>query len=260
MLNHARNLLINTPNTGFNNRVILEELIDPDYRAKTIPGYMAVIRRAIFGERPDRTMLNYRARQLLSLVHSCELEQFVLDMDPRITYEFGNDTLLDPNAFDIYVDQYQGSRNDIGFIGETWSPDKLGQMLFQWDVQYVGGDTTIRLTSPFIETQVTPAFTAGLSNAMALPASPLYVRHNNIPAKWTIKYVAKPTKDLGDLLLEIEALGAPTLFKLFGVGTDLQNTEPMKTYYNLWRNHYALPYRLGALTMALIYQTDKLPV
>jgi hypothetical protein len=260
MINHARNLLLNTAHTAFNNRVILEEIIDSNYRAKRLPSHLQSIRRAIFGESPDRTMLNYRARQLLSLVHSCELEQFVLEFDPRITYEFGNDTLLDPNAFDIYVDQYQGSRNDIGFIGGPWSPDKHGQMFFHWDVQFVGGDTTIRLLQPYIETEFTPSFTAGLSNTMALPNSPLYVVHHNTPAKWAIQYIAKPTKDLGELLVEIESLGAPTLFKLFGVGTELQNTEPMKTYYNLWRNHYALPYRLGAAVMALIHQTDALSV
>jgi len=257
MINHARNLLMNVRDTNFNSNVVLEEIIDPNYIPKTLPSYLSSVRRVLFGEQPDRYMLNYRTRQLLSLVHSSELEQFVVDLDPRITYTIDNDPIENPNIFDLYIDQYQGSRNDLGIIGEPWAPDKFGQMFYQWDIQYVGGTTTVRLMRPFIEVEYSPAFTANLSDPMALPRAPIEVRHSNLPAKWLVKYLLKPTKDLGDILVELESLG-PELLQLFGVGTQLSRTEPMKTYYNLWKYHYALPYRLGAATMALVHQMNEL--
>lgn len=258
MINHARNLLINPTYTDFNGSILLEELFDPDYVAKTLPSHLLSVRRVLFGEKPDRTMLNFRARQLLTLIHSCELEQYVLDLDPRVTYEFGNEPLIDPNSLDVYVDQFAGSRNDLGIIGEPWSPDRLGQMYFKWAIQYGSGNTTVKLLSPYVETVQAASFTNGLSAPMSLPNSPLQIVHHNVAAQWHLEYTVKPTKDLGDLLVELDNIGGPTMIKLFGVGTALQKTEPMQTFYNLWKGHYALPYRLGAAVLALIYQTNEL--
>jgi hypothetical protein len=257
MINHARNLLMNVRDTAFNSSVVLEEIIDPAYVRKSVPSYLGSVRRVLFGEQPDRYMLNYRTRQLLQIVHSCELEQFVYDLDPRVTYSFDNDPTDNPNVFDLYVDQYQGSRNDLGIVGEPWSPDKYGQMLYQWDIQYVGGTTDVQLMRPFTAVSYTPSFTDNLSDVMDLPQAPIAIRHSNMPAKWMVKYLLKPTKDLGDILTELESLG-PDLLQLFGVGTEVSRTEPMKTFYNLWKYHYALPYRLGAATLALAYRMDEL--
>lgn len=257
MINHARNLLLNIPYVEFKAHVPLEEIIDPAYKVRTLPTHLANVRRALFGETPDRYMLNYRTRQLLSIVHSTELSEFLTDLDSRITYTLTDDTyFLDQSIFALNVDQYFGATNELALVGTAWAPDKRGQMMYTWDMTYLSGETTVRNNTSLEESVTVPSFVERLSEPITLVGSPLAVRHYDSPAKWTISYLAKPERTVHDLELELSKLGPSTLTKLFGIGSSLMRTEPYKTLYSIWATHKQSVYRLAAAVVALIYQTE----
>jgi hypothetical protein len=99
MLNHARTLLVNysaaTGGTkGFSGH-FGEELIDPDYKFRTLPTYMQTIRNTLFGRDVPRELVNARARAYMALLHATELKEFITDLDPRISYDFSGKDIFD---------------------------------------------------------------------------------------------------------------------------------------------------------------------
>ena len=66
-----------------------EEFI-PEFTPVALPSYLQIARNILFGAAPDKVFLNFRAYELMSLLHSTELEEFVTAFDPRITYSTTN--------------------------------------------------------------------------------------------------------------------------------------------------------------------------
>ena len=101
MLNHARTLLVNFDGTAGFSGHLGEELLDPDYKQRVLPTYLQTIRSILFGRDPSREVINARARAYMALLHSTELEEFVTELDPRISYDFQGRGIFD-NAEDYY--------------------------------------------------------------------------------------------------------------------------------------------------------------
>jgi len=75
---------------------------------------------------------------------------------------------------------------------------------------------------------------------------------------WRVSYKVRPQPDLGLITAELHTMMSPTLRDdLFGdPGTGL--SEPDLTYYNLFTQHYAMPYQLSGALLALIARTQEL--
>jgi hypothetical protein len=84
MINHARTLLVNHEATE--DIYPYEEYIDPAYRKLQLPAEIRFIWERFFGRNSPRWARNYRARELLTILHSGDLESYILDLDNRITY------------------------------------------------------------------------------------------------------------------------------------------------------------------------------
>ena len=85
MINHARTLLLNVSPNTYNASMLGEEFI-PEFTPVALPSYLQIARNILFGATPDKVFMNFRAYELLSLLHSTELEEFVTALDPRVTY------------------------------------------------------------------------------------------------------------------------------------------------------------------------------
>jgi hypothetical protein len=85
MINHARTLLLNVEPRTYNIDLLGEEFI-PAFSAIKLPSYIERAHRILFGTDPDKVFLNFRAYELLSLIHRTELAEFVYALDPRVTY------------------------------------------------------------------------------------------------------------------------------------------------------------------------------
>lgn len=264
MINHARTLLMNIEGSSQFHFEYGEEIIPADYRVRTLPQSLINIRKILFGQNPDRAMLNYRCRQLLALIHRSDLEQYITALDSRITYGFSDNPYFDDNIFRPTVVQYESlaGNPDLTVVGTAEPPDKTGRMRQEF---LVYSDTsnacTVTRLNPHWQQEVAVTYESGLSNLIALPGSGLYVRKRDTstdPLQYRVTSYARPATDLGDLAASLATVGAETLANMFLTGTSLGGSEPFKTFRNLWESHNQLPYKLGGLLLALIYHTDTL--
>ena len=259
MFNHARTLLVNrradqSPGPDY----LAEELIPPEFTPLSLPSYLLRLREWLFGTTPDRAMLNYRTRQLLSLIHATETEQFVLDLDPRITYEIHNEEdLIKFEAFRPLVEQYSGVPATFSILGDYDPPDSVGQLRYDFDVDVLLGNTIeVKRLTPKSQNQILDlTLTNGLSQQFDLPGVgwKFQINTDNPGAAWRIGGYLRPKWSLGSLATAIERLGEPLFLELFGP----QPTGAYRTFYNLWWSHLELPYRLAGLTLAIIYRTEE---
>lgn len=292
MLNHFRTLLLNAKAgvAGYPG----EEFIPSDYRPVALPGAVNVVRGILFGAEPDRLMLNYRARQLLAAVQATELRGYLTAFDRRITYEPTGTPEFYEHPFALSVRQISGDALTIypGGVPDT-VPDVTGRSRHLWRIVF-GSITSVtirRLTAPFTEETYGFEVVDGLSTPIPLPGTGLYFTFHPVPgtidwetlsvdewltldeAHWTtfesvggdgfvrnpvlsVSADVRPLRDPGQLLAQLDAVGEPTMLGLFGIGTPLGASEPMATFYRLWRDHKEPAYRFGAVAAALVYHTE----
>jgi hypothetical protein len=259
MINHGRTLLMNIDGDGFGGYPG-DEYIPPAYRRQNLPTALDTIRAQFFGADPDRVMLNYRTRQLLALLHATELEQFLRDLDTRITYDPINRSLFSSSLFQPMAWPLN-TAGDVYFLGETGAPDDLGRCCHQWNVDVISETTVtvVRRTKPVQESIQSYTISGQLSSLVQLPGSGLQFRfREGVGSRWRIETMARPERQLGQIEANLRHIGEPHLLTLFGIGSRRGEQEPWTTFYQLWTQHLELPYTLGGVILALIYYTERL--
>tara|TARA_R110000824_G_scaffold25456_3_gene88696 strand:+ start:10682 stop:11473 length:792 start_codon:yes stop_codon:yes gene_type:complete len=260
MYNYGRTLLLNLAGKdSYFSGIPGDELIPAEYVPVIFPSYLSSIRNILFGAKPDRAMLNYRAAQLLGMISSTELQQYVEELDPRITYSSYQLQLAQPLTFSPTVTQYgeKDLSKILTVVGNSNSPDSTGVSGYDYRVTVDGVNLVIdRLASPTSSTQHVLSFTAGLSEPYSLTGTGYSVRVNTstLDGGWSVRGFLRPTRTLPDLDQSLRSLGEPTFLQLFGVA----DIEPYVTFKNCWKNHPEFAYRLGGLVLASIYRTREL--
>lgn len=252
MVNHLRTLLLNGPQVAD----APGEQYVPAYRPLSLPSYLNDIRARLFGATPDRTMLNYRLAQYMTLLHATELKKFVIDLDPRITYtaETGASyaDLFSPSTFTPAA----AGPSELTFSGSPLAPDASGLTRFNYDL------TANKLTQWLpahrdFEISLTPGSTPTTSLPVTLPdcgyqvAAFLPVTENDL---WRITVYNRPQWSLGQIETWLRVAGEPVLLSLFGASL----VEPYKTFANLFRSHPEMAYALGGLILAVAYRTEEI--
>lgn len=258
MINHARTLLLNRKpdNVPYGGQLGDEYLPIAYRKVTTMPTYLSSIRNILFSADPDRLFSNYRARQYMTLLHSTELVEFVLELDPRITYDRNNEDLFADALYEITPPE-----DDIYVNGKLGAPDKLGRSFHQWSVKVSSGSTvTVTRETPTKQVSVQEyTMTDGLSSSVKLVGSEASIRFRQTIGKtWVLSGYARPEKDLGVIEAELGSTGAVFLNDLFGVGTEVGGAEPFTTFRNLWFGHTELSYRVGGILLAVIYRMRDL--
>jgi len=258
MYNHARSLLMNlNGSTRIFANVPGDELIPADYRKLNLPTYLDTFRTRFFGAMPDRSMLNYRTAQLLTMIQATQLQSHILALDPRITYGSYPEQAALQEAFEPKVNQYDGTTSDrITVIGNPISPDSSGLAGYDYRIELDGANINIeRLTPPAQSKSELITLTSGLSQVVALPLSGYQVRVDSVgPAAWTLKGFLRPTNSLSSVEEGLQSIGEPYLLELFGVSDE----EPYLTFRNCWKKHPEFAYQLGGLVLAMIYRTEEI--
>lgn len=116
----------------------------------------------------------------------------------------------------------------------------------------------VDLVRPSMRTSSRPVgYESGLGTPFALDGSGLTGRfHDDVPdsTSWTVDCLARPAADLGQVLAALDAIGEDAMAGLFGDAP----AEPYRTWKALWYSAAPLPYRLGAVLLALAARTDEL--
>lgn len=264
MFNHARTLLANVKggNSSPGPDFLAEELIPKEFRPVDLPTYLQQIRMFLFGSRPDRAMINYRCRQFLTLIHATPLDGMIRGLDPRITYDTGEDnSLFTPETFQPQINRYAGNPGDtLTLLGDPIAPDISGKLRYQYDVDILTPNTVeVKRITPQASSVITEfTMTDGLSSEILLQELGYRFKINstNPGTSWTVEGYLRPKWDLGQLVSLLERLQEPILLQLFG----LTHEEPWDTLRNLWFDHPELPYRLAGFLLAVIYRTEEVRV
>lgn len=268
MYNHARTLLLNTNQQR--PEVPGEELIPRNFRPFQLPRYLEVARSVLFGLDPDRFMLHYRARQFLTLIAATDLQQYLDDLDPRVTYDLRRsnpfpDSLFEPSVekrrnpyADIDEEIYQAL--DLRVVGEAAAPDFSGRSYYS----YIVARSTTNLSSvytvdrtvpPQVSETVTVNFDGGWSTPIPLKYSgyTCQVSQEGSQALWHVSGYSRPTFSLPKIVENLRKLGPDLHSQIFGT-TD---SEPYATFRNCWELHPDFAYRFAGFLVAYIYRIEE---
>lgn len=250
MINHVRTLLLNrNGNTGPGLAFPGAEYVPSAYRARTLPPYLEAAMRALFGFKPDPLYQNYRLWQLMQLLHSTELEEYVLAPDPRVTYLRDGRPYFS-GVFGTTVEQYEGDVTPL-YVSGTATPG----VRCEWDVVVDGTTLSSVLSRPFQNTVDELLFDGGLSQPVQLPGSELKVRvHEDQHARFSVTAAERPAENLGEVLARLGQLLTPYQMTLFSVRPE----EPYRTFQQVYTLHPLGPYKYSALLLALAYRIDEL--
>jgi hypothetical protein len=254
MLNHARCLLANLgPFNEQPSSYVAEELIDPAFVPLTLPAPLVAVRKVLFGVAPDRDMVNYRARQLLTLVHASDLVEFVYDLDPRVTYSTGEDAaLLTRDTFLPQVTSVTGAA-PLSVFGTPDAPDRQGVVARSYVVTVLdAGSVAVHQTG-----QPTAVYDyemrSGASTPFPLPGSgyQAWLPTDAAGSAWFVEVRNRPQWDLGQLVVTLGSLGEAVVASLFA------GPEPFVSLHNGWRYAGELPTTLGSAVVALVLRSEE---
>jgi hypothetical protein len=295
VVNHGRTLLLNqAANAVTPGSFPGEAYIAPTFRPKTWPGHLNRVRRILFGDDPDRPMLNYRIGQYLHVLHASELESSLLALDSRITYRPG-ESLWTPTMFQpqvsvsdlirttygigycglavtdyagLTVEEYAGlvdgdcgdaniGEADFFWLGSPDAPDPTGRMYHEFTVKVLSASTVqvIRHSNPRQEVEYPYELTNGLSSPAPLFGSGYFFKtRGDVGARWRVTVLNRPQRDLSAIVAELHKLPGETRRYLFGRG----KTEPWATWRELFEQHPETPYQLGGLLLSVLYRAEEL--
>lgn len=258
MINHVRTLLLNVSTVdGFPPSFIGEELVPPDFIAKVLPESLQAVRNVLFGNSPDRLMLNYRLRQFMTLLHSNELEEFVLDKDPRVTYWPVEDQTLFSGILPE-INKVDGTTPNLFLEGNPTIQKSANKLIREWNIEVIDGSTVevVQLTAPIQTSSESYTISGGLSSSVPLGTSNLSFKfESGIGSKWNVVVYARPLYDPAVLVTTLQTTLAPTsIDAIFGAPL----VTPFSLFKRLWQRHDELPYKLGGLLLGLAYRIDEL--
>lgn len=254
MINHVRTLLMNVDGNTLMDDVIAPEIVDPAYRADDLPTSLTRVRAVLFGADPDTSMLSYRCRQLLALVHTTPMVEYVTAPDPRITYDFSDTSLLGPDAFRPVIRKNGDFTGDLVLFGDVVPPDVSGRMrhMFEVSTTDVGQLEITQRTKPMRTVGTT--FSAGDRIKLSDTGLTMKLTSDAAGQWWYVTGYGRPSRDIGTMIEAIGSLGEPTLIELFGI----TKSEPFRTFRDVFNYGRETPLRLAAAVLALAYRTDAL--
>jgi hypothetical protein len=264
MINHLRTTLLNVDGSvSYGVDYPGEEAIDPGFTAKNLAGSLLAVHQLLFGNNPDRAMLNLRLRELLSVIHSSpDLSIFVTQLDSRLTYwPWKSNTLYQTILNGPVVEQIGPTTTELYVLGMTQPIRTTSERIYSSYLVEVLNATDVKVTwetDPNGLSSMTSNYTitAGLSSIVAFQGSELSFRfQDGIGAKWRITWLALPERLLGVLATDLLSNFTNELQDaLFGDGT----VEPYMTCKNIWNISPIPIYKAAAIAVALAYRIDAL--
>lgn len=246
MINHARTLLLNVAGPHAENLGIPGDVYIPEYAAVVLPPDLQMIWNTLFGDAPDYDGLVHHVAQYMAILHSTEYGAYVTDLDPRLTYDPKNSGIMAEGFFGVSA----GGPTAINIEGNWDGAGAGGRVVTEWDIVALDADT-LEVTN---RTDRLSAIHDKLG-VKTLPGSTLYFSMDAQPyvsgTRWRVCSKARPKPYPSDVISLLKPDVITTLF------LD-RNSEPVKTFYNLYAKHWALPQRLSGVLLGLIHAIEEL--
>jgi hypothetical protein len=252
MINHIRTLLLNRGGDhGYGYDYPGEEFVLPTFRAKAVPTFLNGALRMLFGSNPDRLFLNYRMRQIMSLLHSTELEEFIYLPDNRVTYW----PMVDDgfhNVFQILQVPVISDGSTLFVIGSHDPEEGAGISEQQWRLEVMNGNIVqvTRQSPPLTTVLESYTLTDALTNEIPLSGTGLNFRISTPAVVVTSR--AEPQNDFGATLQgAVQLIGQSGIDNLF-----LSTVEPIPTLKTVWETHPLFSYKYSAILLVIAYYLE----
>ena len=286
MINHIRTLLLdekgdNKPGDAYP----LEEFVPTNFKPARMPFELRKVWNALFGNKPDRAYKNWRLFQISEVAQSSDLLEHWRTFDSRITHfdkpaadhstEYGTvlasrnkngQTLnlkLVSSAETVSAIKSDSLLNQatsldemgLSFTGRLTADEVLGRCYSVWVLELNNADEldVKNLSDPLVNEIQTLSFTQSLSQAISLRGSGLSLKiRDQGAASWTLENVARPDKDLGTILANLDNLPRYDLEGLFA-----GKHKELSVFKNYWFKNDNLAERMTAITLALAYRLEE---
>lgn len=286
MINHIRTLLLdergdNKPDSSYP----LEEFVPTSFKPDRMPFELRKVWNVLFGNRPDRAYKNWRLFQISEVAQASDLLEHWRTFDARITHfdkpaadystEYGtvlasrnkNGQILNLKLVssaetvsavksDTLLNQ-ASSAEDLGlsFSGRLVADEVLGRCFSTWALELNNADELDlkNLSDSSVSEVQTLSFDQTLSQAVSLRGSGLLLKFRDQgPASWTLETVARPSKDLGTVVANLDNLPRYELEGLFA-----GKRKELSVFKNYWFKNDNLAERITAITLALAYRLEE---
>ena len=286
MINHIRTLLLDEEGSNKpGNNYPLEEFVPTVFKPAKMKFELRKVWNTLFGNKPDRSYKNWRLFQLSELAQASDLMGHWQTFDKRITHfdkpaedyskEYGKvlaSRVSNGNVVSIVMAYANGvisvlpseqavnqtnNQEDLGllFTGKILADEVLGRAYSVWQLDLNAANylDIKNLTDAVVQESQQLSFTQGLSQAVALKGTGLDLKFKNAdPASWTFDIIARPNKDIGVVLANLDNLPKYELEALFtGKHKDLTK------FKDYWFKQDELCERMTAVSLALAYRLEE---
>ena len=250
MINNIRTILLNEDGPHTEDSTVAGDQYIPEYTGVELTGDLARIYDVLFGSQPDYEGRVYRMGQYMAIVHSTEYAAYVVDPDPRITYNARNSGVMDEGLYGIVT----GGPSELTINGTLGRPEDTGRITTHWRILAVdSSNVAIDNTTDGI------IVTYALGDTKTLPGSSFIVAFDDqdITAgdRWDITHRTRVQPDLGVVLSNLQALPDGVLTPVFG---SEPREEPFLTFYNMFKQDSLLPFQLTGMLLGLAYRIQEL--
>ena len=255
MINHARTLLLNRDGSKRPTPAFFgEEYVPSTFGPVDLPAGLLTARTALLGGNPDDAGLNYMLWQYCRILHSTEFEDYVYNLDTRVTY-LHTKSLVD-YAFGPAVDNNEDALQFTGLpalggsdgrLQESWKIEQLTQISYRLTNMHTGQVTTEAVS-----------VTDGVTGFMPIPGHSSYQVRVFVGAvdtgTWYVTYTAKPLETLDPTARagQLNSTGTAVRVELFPA------REPFTTFLKLWEKESRFAYKMSGALLALVYRTEEL--
>jgi hypothetical protein len=262
MLNHARTILGNFASGTYRGYDFIgEELVPTNFRPIVLPSYLQSVHRILFGQTPDRAMLNYRLAQYMTLLHATEFEQYVSALDRRCSYRNSRTSSLNLTSnqsfapTSVRLDQPE-TVSSLQLVGNAAAPDMTGVMRQEFVLTVLSDRLLVeQQTGLRVSTTSELVIDGGVSRRILLADTgySVIITDPQDGMSWQLELLLRPQHDLRQIYERAKVAGAPTLAQLFETRQD----EPWDTFKALWAEHPEFAFRLIGLLLTVIYQIEE---
>src|SRR5271166_5192327 len=152
MINHLRTLLLNESSSTIPlPNYPGEEYVPSGFVSAPLPPFLNDVYVLMFGSRPDRAMKNYRLRELMTILHTSELAEFVYALDQRVTYwPPMNDSIFNGIIAGVQVTPVGSTTAALQVLGASGVVPGENQINFSYLITVTDGThVTITQQQPF---------------------------------------------------------------------------------------------------------------
>lgn len=255
MLNDARTLLMNIPGPREENIDIPGDVYIPTYTPAELSAALESVRTVLFGNDADYEGQVYRMAQYMAVLHSTDYREYLFTADARITYDSLASDVMESTSFDTAV--VTTSDQVLTVTGEFETSAIAGRVNTVWLIRGLGGNV---LSVSNTADGLTGLQEAYVGVPLTLPGFGLTFEISGASIVsgdvWQVTNKERPTPDLSTVTATLKSMTLAMRTALFGdVSAGL--VEPYLTFYNLMTQHYAIPYQLSGILLALIERTRE---